>query len=498
MSVDLHSPLGPLPQGWKLESLNSITVKIGSGSTPRGGDAAYLSERIEYAFVRSQNVFDFHFNLSEMKFISDEDAKKLKGVHLKKNDILLNITGDGITFGRCCLVPDAILPAAVNQHVCIIRVDPNKCLPGYLLAYLCLSQVKEYIANFNAGGSRRAITKGHIESFIVPIAPLHTQERIQRVTFSLIEKIELNTQTNQTLEAIAQAIFKSWFVDFDPVKAKIAVLAEGGSREQAELAAMSAISGKSATELAHLQHQNPAHYQQLAQTAALFPSAMVDAAQGSANAASAGSAGAASDLGEIPEGWELSEIGNEVDIVGGGTPSTAEPAFWEDGEIHWTTPKDLSNNKTKVLLNTERRITEAGLAKISSGLLPINTVLMSSRAPVGYLAMAKIPVAINQGYIAMKCNSALSPEFIILWAESVMDEIQQRATGTTFAEISKKVFRTIPVIKPSKGVVEKFTEKVKPMFSQIASLELQNQTLIQLRDSLLPRLLSGEITLDAN
>lgn len=292
------------------------------------------------------------------------------------------------------------------------------------------------------------------------------------------DKIELNTQTNQTLEEIAQAIFKSWFVDFEPVKAKIATLESGGTQDAAELAAMSAISGKNEAQLAQLKTQDADAYQQLAQTAALFPIAMVE-----------------SELGEIPEGWGVSEIGDEVDIVGGGTPSTTEPSFWEDGEIHWTTPKDLSNNKSKVLLNTERKITEAGLAKISSGLLPVNTVLMSSRAPVGYLALAKVPVAVNQGYIAMKCNSTLPPEYVILWAESVMDEIQQRASGTTFAEISKKTFRVIPLVRPIPKLAARFKETTAEIFNKIAATEKQSQQLAELRDSLLPKLLSGEIDL---
>ncbi len=96
-----------------------------------------------------------------------------------------------------------------------------------------------------------------------------------------------------------------------------------------------------------------------------------------------------SELGEIPEGWGVSQIGDEVTVVGGGTPSTKNPEFWEDGTINWTTPKDLSNQVDKVLIDTDRRITQAGLNRISSGLLPVDTVLMSSRAPVGYLASPK-------------------------------------------------------------------------------------------------------------
>ncbi|WP_372384267.1 hypothetical protein AB8613_01270 [Vibrio sp. BS-M-Sm-2] len=153
--------------GANVVKLKDISLKIGSGSTPRGGESAYIDEREVFAFVRSQNVYDFRFNTDGIRFITDGDAHKLKGVHLQRDDILLNITGDGLTFARCCLVPESILPAAVNQHVCIIRVDKEKCLPSYLLAFLCLPETKKYIENFNAGGVEELLPKGisnHLKS----------------------------------------------------------------------------------------------------------------------------------------------------------------------------------------------------------------------------------------------------------------------------------------------------------------------------------------------
>ncbi len=197
--------------------------------------------------------------------------------------------------------------------------------------------------------------------------------------------------------------------------------------------------------------------------------------------------------GWIPKGWAVSSVGTEFNTVGGGTPSTKNPDFWEDGCIHWTTPKDLSGNQSKILLDTDRKITELGLNKISSGLLPIDTVLMSSRAPVGYLALAKVPVAINQGYIALKCEKNLTPEFAIQWADSAMDEIKQRAGGTTFAEISKTNFRGISVLVPSKNIIDAYSRDVKDLYNQITSRVENIDTLAKLRDALLPKLMSGEL-----
>ncbi|WP_235976113.1 restriction endonuclease subunit S [Vreelandella sedimenti] len=291
-------------------------------------------------------------------------------------------------------------------------------------------------------------------------------------------KFQLNHRINQTLEQMAQALFKSWFVDFEPVKVKAAALEAGGSDEDALLAAMEAVSGKTTDQLVTLSAEQPERYAELRATAALFPLAMQD-----------------SELGEIPEGWEVSQIGDEVTVVGGGTPSTKKPEYWEDGHIHWTTPKDLSNLPDKVLIDTERKITSVGLAKISSGLLPVDTVLMSSRAPVGYLALAKTPLAVNQGYIAMKCEHRLSPEFVVQWCAAFMPEIKGMASGTTFAEISKKNFKVIPLVVPSANVVKAYSQHVVPFYSAIESNFRGSRALSELRDTLLPKLLSGELTL---
>lgn len=324
---------------------------------------------------------------------------------------------------------------------------------------------------FNSGSAQKSLNRNAVYPYEVYITENKDEQiKIGRILADFEGKIELNRQINQTLEQIAQAIFKSWFVDYEPVNAKIEAKQNG---QDPERAAMRAISGKTDEQLEQL---SPDQHQQLATTAALFPFELED-----------------TELGLIPKGWEWSSIGNEVDVVGGGTPSTKIPEFWENGEINWTSPKDLSGLQDKVLLRTLKKITEAGLAKISSGLLPVDTVLMSSRAPVGYLAQAKIPVAINQGYIAMKCTKRLPAEFVLLWADSVMDEIKQRASGSTFAEISKKNFKPIKVVVPAKDVLAKFLENTKTIYDKITESVSESTSLTEIRDSLLPKLLSGKI-----
>src|ERR671925_59118 len=125
----------PHPSNWPVRRLGEFSLKIGSGATPMGGEASYLPRRLNWALVRSQNVFDRRFSEEGLAYISDEQAARLSGVEIQPRDILLNITGDGITFGRACEAPARILPAVVNQHVSIIRVDPNVADPGFVLAY---------------------------------------------------------------------------------------------------------------------------------------------------------------------------------------------------------------------------------------------------------------------------------------------------------------------------------------------------------------------------
>ena len=186
-------------------------------------------------------------------------------------------------------------------------------------------------------------------------------------------------------------------------------------------------------------------------------------------------------------------IGDLADVVGGSTPSTSKPEFWE-GESHcWATPKDLAALTSPVVLDTERHITDAGLAQISSGLLPAGTVLLSSRAPIGYLAIAETPVAINQGFIAMKPKGAVPSLFLLLWARFAHEEILSRANGSTFLEISKSNFRPIPVTRPKDGVMRAFESLVTPLYRRLVDNVRESRTLAGLRDGLLPKLISGEL-----
>lgn len=190
--------------------------------------------------------------------------------------------------------------------------------------------------------------------------------------------------------------------------------------------------------------------------------------------------------------WEEGTLDDVLTVKGGTTPSTKNPNFW-DGDILWTTPRDLSNNSGMYLLDTARKITEQGLAKISSGLLPAGVLLLSSRAPVGYLAFSTNPIAINQGYIAILDDKGFSKHFIYLWLLVNMDVVKNHANGSTFQEISKTSFKQIKITKPDQDSLNDFDEEVLPIFQKIEANTLQIQTLENLRDTLLPKLMSGEV-----
>lgn len=197
---------------------------------------------------------------------------------------------------------------------------------------------------------------------------------------------------------------------------------------------------------------------------------------------------------EAKEEWSEGRLDDVITVKGGTTPSTKRTEFW-NGDVYWTTPRDLSNHESIFLFDTERKITEEGLAEIGSGLLPIGTVLLSSRAPIGYLAITEIPVAVNQGYIAIVCNKILSNYFMYLWCKENLEEIKNSGNGSVFQEISKSTFKDMAIVIPPKGVVDDFDNEVEPLFLKVKANQKQIQTLITLRDTLLPKLMSGEIQL---
>lgn len=193
---------------WKEYRLEDITSKIGSGATPRGGENSYKGQGI--ALIRSQNVYDYKFSMDGLAYIDEIQAEELKNVEVYENDLLINITGESVT--RCCIVPKEILPSRVNQHVAIIRPIKEKGFYKYIYYYLQFIKA-ELNSMAEIGCTRRALTKIMLNNINIFLPPLPEQKAIASVLSSLDDKIDLLHRQNQTLEAMAETLFRQWFVE---------------------------------------------------------------------------------------------------------------------------------------------------------------------------------------------------------------------------------------------------------------------------------------------
>jgi len=194
----------------------------------------------------------------------------------------------------------------------------------------------------------------------------------------------------------------------------------------------------------------------------------------------------------VPEGWLPLTLGDVCDAVGGGTPSTARPEYW-GGDVVWVTPTDVTRNDCLALLDSEKTITEAGLANSSTKLVPPETILMSSRASIGFFALMDKPACTNQGFISVLPKQLSSRMFLLFNLLGRVDEMIGLATGATFKEISKKAFRALPVLWPTDDPLKSFEDRVYPLIQQVRLVKKQNQQLVQARDLLLPKLMSGQL-----
>jgi type I restriction enzyme S subunit len=422
------------------ELLSDILDRRGVTPLKLGSDFTSAGHRVISAKLMKESRLDL--SADEPRFVDALTYKKWMQSPLLADDVILTSEAP---LGEIAYVKEQ-LDWCLGQRLFGLRTDKSKLFGRFLFYALKSEPVFNDLASRATGTTVQGIRQSELRKVQIPVPPLVEQKAIAAVLGALDDKIEVNRRMNGTLEAMARALFHSWFVDFDPVRAK-------------------------------LDGRKPIGLEDA--IADLFPNSFQEA-----------------DVGHIPKGWTSQSVGDVVDCVGGGTPSTKEPKYWVGGTYHWTTPKDFSSLQAPILLDTDRKLTEDGIAKISSGLLPAGTLLLSSRAPVGYLAIAAMPVAINQGFIALKCNERASNFFMLNWCQTNMAEIESRATGTTFAEISKQNFRPIRVVLPTNELMAAFTAKVAPLYAQITANLHQSRTLARLRDVLLPKLLSGEMVVN--
>ena len=326
-----------------------------------------------------------------------------------------------ITIGRSGNIGTPYIYEHCWAHNTVLYVDNFKGNNPYYLYYLLKTLP---LASFGGGSAVPTLNRNHIHPIKVKFTPnIETQNRIVSVLSSLDYKIESNTKINSNLEEQAKALFKSWFIDFEPFK-----------------------DGK-----------------------------FVD-----------------SELGKIPEGWKVRRLEDVSKIVGGGTPSKSKPQYFSHNGIHWITPKDLSLSHAKFTTAGADDITIEGYENSSAKLMPKGTVLFSSRAPIGYISIALNELCTNQGFKSV-VPQELNTIYLYYYLKFHVKDIEAKASGSTFKEVSGSLMKSIPIVVPSANVVDKFENILTPIFNYQARIEKESSQLSSLRNSLLPKLMSGEI-----
>ena len=389
---------------WKECKLGDVCANVLTGGTP-------LTKKTEYHFngtvpwLKTKEVNFCRIHDTE-NYISELGLANSSAKLVPANSVIVAMYGQGDTAGRVAINK---IPLTTNQACCNLVIDDVSA--DYQFIYYLLKNSYFELVQRKTGSAQPNLNTKLIKDFEITLPLLPEQRAIASVLSSLDDKIDLLHRQNQTLEAMAETLFRQWFVE------------------------------------------------------------------------------------EAEEGWEEVYLNDVISVKGGTTPSTKKTEYW-DGDIYWTSPRDLSNHTSVFMFDTNRKITDRGLAKIGSGLLSIGTVLLSSRAPIGYLAITEIPLAINQGYIAIVCDKMVSNYFIYLWCKANMGEIKNQGNGSVFQEIAKSVFKEINIIIPPSPLLDDFDKEISPIFSKIKINQQQIHTLEKLRDTLLPKLMSGEVRVE--
>ena len=373
-----------------------------------------------FATARPNEIFKFQLKRGQVALTKDSETR---------DDI-----------GIPTYIADDFEDVILGYHCALIT--PNKdILDGrYLNALLHTDYAKKYFAcNASGSGQRYALSVEALNSFPVPMIPLHDQERIGEIFSAIDKKIELNRRINQNLEVMAKQLYDYWFVQFDfPNEEGKPYRSSGGEMVWNEKLKR-----------------------------------------------------------EIPALWEARVIEEIADVYNGATPSTTNE--WNyGGDIIWITPKDLSDQKQKFVYQGERNISQVGYDSCSTHLLPQNTILMSSRAPIGLLAIAKTELCTNQGFKSFVSKEENMESYLYYYLQIHIKQIEQLGTGTTFKEVSRDDILRFPILKPENHVLNKWSKIVTNINNRQLSLQKENQNLTKQRDELLPLLMNGQVSVNSD
>ncbi|HAS8250083.1 TPA: restriction endonuclease subunit S [Vibrio vulnificus] len=360
---------------------------------------------------------------------------------------------------------------ALAQRIVTLRGKKGVLSNDYLLCAMQSNYVQHQLEARATGSTVKGIKQSELRKVILPVPPFEEQQRISNILKSISDKILLNSKTNQTLEQIAQAIFKSWFVDFDPVKAKMETLAAGGSADDAELAAMRVISAKTLDQLNSLKASNPEAFNKLAQTAALFPKDL-DSETGT------------------PAGWNSGVIADIAKLNANSWTKKNRPE-----QVHYV---DLSNTKNgRIETVTSYGFDEAPSRArriLNSGDTIIGTVRPGNRA-FAFIGETEKPLTGSTGFAVLSPKEEFWTSFVYLATtnDDAIDEYARLADGGAYPAIKPEVVADTPCVLPTKDIAQKFWQLTGAMLKKAHQARLENEELAKTRDTLLPKLLSGEI-----
>jgi type I restriction enzyme S subunit len=381
-------------------------------------------------------------DLAASDHVSEDDfAKWTRRVTPQPGDVVFSYE---TKLGEAALIPEG-LRCCLGRRMGLMRPDPQRLDSRFLLYYYLGPEFQDVIRERTIHGSTvERIALIEFPKFPLRIPPLAEQKAIAVVLCALDDKIELNRRMNATLEAVARALFQSWFVDFDPVRAKL------DGRQPVGL--------------------DPA-------TAALFPTTFQD-----------------SGFGHIPDGWEQGSILRQADLLSGGTPKTDVPTYW-NGNVPWASAKDVSQCGEAFLVSTKRTITKQGVEESSTKIIPANaTVVVARGATTGRLTMLGQAMAMNQTCYGLRSKVG-APFALYCNVRYYIERLVQGGHGSIFDTITTSTFESTDVLLAPKEILVAFDKQVAPLFQQVHANLLQSRTLATLRDTLLPKLLSGEITI---
>lgn len=391
--------------------------------------------------IRGQNMRD-RWVSGGFAFVSESKAESLSANLARPGDVVFTQRG---TLGQVSLVPPTPFDRyVVSQSQMKLTVNPEVADAHFIYYAFSSHEQREHIRKHALQTGVPHTNLGILRSTPLALPPLTEQRAIALILRTLDDKIELNRRMSQTLEGMARTLFKSWFVDFDPVYAK----AEGRA---------------------------PCLPQCLAR---LFPDKFKD-----------------SHFGEIPAGWRVGSILEQAELLSGGTPKTAREEYW-GGSVPWASAKDVSQCADTVLLATERTITETGLDESATRLIPeLATVVVARGATTGRTVLFGREMAMNQTCYALvtkiEVPFALHCQFGV-----VVRDLVHAAHGSIFDTITTRTFKNTRVLLPPPHVLRAFEQSVAPLFERAITAIRESRTLAAVRDALLPRLVSGEFRLD--